>query len=238
MKSLSRVQLLATPWTADYKVPPSMGFSRQEYWGGLPLPSLLSLYTFSFIHFSLYSSCWFVFRFTKCSFLKNLSIFNGRTNCFTILLVPAIYQHESTIGYPSLLNLPQILNVLLSPVSVKPIQRIFHFSYCSVIEFPVFFFNSFHFSVGFSFCSFIETIFSFFPLTYFLLGFWADLKEIFNVLDRSSVFWGCFLLTAFFLMMSHILLFAFQVIFKLCTGPLGYVIETLDFVFDTCWFSF
>ena len=39
VKSLSRVQLLATPWTTAHKAPPSMGFSRQEYWSGLPLPS-------------------------------------------------------------------------------------------------------------------------------------------------------------------------------------------------------
>ena len=39
VKSLSRVQLLATPWTAAYQAPPSMGFSRQEYWNGVPLPS-------------------------------------------------------------------------------------------------------------------------------------------------------------------------------------------------------
>ena len=39
MKSLSRVQLFATPWTATYQAPPSMGFSRQEYWSGVPLPS-------------------------------------------------------------------------------------------------------------------------------------------------------------------------------------------------------
>ena len=36
---LSRVQFLATPWTAGYQAPPSMGFSRQEYWSGVPLPS-------------------------------------------------------------------------------------------------------------------------------------------------------------------------------------------------------
>ena len=36
---LSHVQLLATPWTAAHQAPPSMGFSRQEYWSGLPLPS-------------------------------------------------------------------------------------------------------------------------------------------------------------------------------------------------------
>ena len=35
MKLLSRVQLLATPWTAAHQAPPSMGFSRQEYWSGL-----------------------------------------------------------------------------------------------------------------------------------------------------------------------------------------------------------
>ena len=39
VKALSRVQLLATPWTVAYQAPLSMGFSRQEYWGGVPLPS-------------------------------------------------------------------------------------------------------------------------------------------------------------------------------------------------------
>ena len=38
-KSLGHVQLSATPWTAAYQAPPSMEFSRQEYWSGLPLPS-------------------------------------------------------------------------------------------------------------------------------------------------------------------------------------------------------
>jgi len=39
VKSLSHVWFLATPWTAAHQAPPSMGFSRQEYWSGLPLPS-------------------------------------------------------------------------------------------------------------------------------------------------------------------------------------------------------
>ena len=39
VKSLSRVRPSATPWTAAYQSPPSMGFSRQEYWSGVPLPS-------------------------------------------------------------------------------------------------------------------------------------------------------------------------------------------------------
>ena len=39
VKSLSCVQLFATPWTVAYQAPLSMGFSRQEYWSGLPFPS-------------------------------------------------------------------------------------------------------------------------------------------------------------------------------------------------------
>ena len=41
VKSFSRVQLLVTPWTAAHQAPPSMGFSRQEYWSGVPSPSLM-----------------------------------------------------------------------------------------------------------------------------------------------------------------------------------------------------
>jgi len=44
VKSLSRFQLFATPWTAAYQAPPSMGFSRQEYWSGVPLPSPQFIY--------------------------------------------------------------------------------------------------------------------------------------------------------------------------------------------------
>ena len=39
LSRFSRVRLLATPWTADHQAHPSMGFSRQEYWSGVPLPS-------------------------------------------------------------------------------------------------------------------------------------------------------------------------------------------------------
>ena len=39
LSCFSRVRLCATPWTAAYQAPPSMGFSRQEYWSGVPLPS-------------------------------------------------------------------------------------------------------------------------------------------------------------------------------------------------------
>ena len=40
LSCFSHVRLCATPWTTAYQAPPSMGFSRQEYWSGVPLPSL------------------------------------------------------------------------------------------------------------------------------------------------------------------------------------------------------
>ena len=46
VKPLSRAQLLATPWTAAYQAPPSMGFSRQEYWSGVPLIKLYRTHVF------------------------------------------------------------------------------------------------------------------------------------------------------------------------------------------------
>ena len=46
VKSLSHIWLSATPWTAAYQTPPSMGFSRQEYWSGVPLPSLVYIYIY------------------------------------------------------------------------------------------------------------------------------------------------------------------------------------------------
>ena len=48
VKSLSHIRLLATPWTPAYQAPPSMGFSRQKYWNGAPLPT-----TFKWLHLTL-----------------------------------------------------------------------------------------------------------------------------------------------------------------------------------------
>ena len=48
VKSPSHVRLLETPWTAAFQAPPSMGFSRQEYWSGVPLPSPIICITYLF----------------------------------------------------------------------------------------------------------------------------------------------------------------------------------------------
>ena len=70
VKLLSCVRLPETPWIAAYQAPPSMGFSRQEYWSGVPLPSPVSCTIGSQILFSLdnsYSlSC---FIFLPCTYL-------------------------------------------------------------------------------------------------------------------------------------------------------------------------
>ena len=52
VKSLSRVRLFSTPWTSAYQSPPSMGFSRQEYWSGMPLPSPLWCLAFFIVQLS------------------------------------------------------------------------------------------------------------------------------------------------------------------------------------------
>ena len=61
-KSLSCVRLFVTPWTAAYQAPPSMGFSRQEYWSGVPSPSpaiVMSMIICLFYHP-------FICSFVKC----------------------------------------------------------------------------------------------------------------------------------------------------------------------------
>ena len=57
MKSLSRVRLFATPWTAAYQAPLSMGLSRQDYWSGVPLPSLNIWSTYPLIIILVFFVC-------------------------------------------------------------------------------------------------------------------------------------------------------------------------------------
>ena len=70
VKSLSRVRLFTTPWTAAYQAPPSMGFSRQEYWSGVPSPSPENMPMFTLSLFLLKkkmaSTPFFVERYLEC----------------------------------------------------------------------------------------------------------------------------------------------------------------------------
>ena len=84
VKSLSCAQLLVTPWTAAYQAPPSTGFSRQEYWSGVPLPSpcihiKIHKYPYVYIFFKLYIhiTCNSILRLKK--FFPSFSIFHAYT---------------------------------------------------------------------------------------------------------------------------------------------------------------
>ena len=92
VKSLSRVRLFETPWTAAYKAPPSMGFSRQEYWSGVPLPSpgwflLISLTVSSsrLLQHSLLSAV-----SVSKSLLKHFSLLQSSPFCPQLHLIVAV----------------------------------------------------------------------------------------------------------------------------------------------------
>ena len=88
VKSLSRVRLLVTPWTAAYQAPPSMGFSRQENWSGAPLPS--PLLSYSYIHICNTYIC--VYIHTFCSILC-LCFFN--ILCFALMFKKISYCQDN-----------------------------------------------------------------------------------------------------------------------------------------------
>ena len=68
VKLLSRVRLLATPWTEAHQAPPSMGFSRQECWSGVPLPSpAIALAVFNYPNWEVQKS---IYQFLNCNWLR------------------------------------------------------------------------------------------------------------------------------------------------------------------------
>ena len=87
-KSLSRARPSATPWTAAYQAPPSWGFSRQEYWSGLPLPSPV-IYLGIVYYFWLYlhnKICLYLFMYFS-NFCAFHSLFRSRFLSGTFFLV-------------------------------------------------------------------------------------------------------------------------------------------------------
>ena len=72
VKSLSRVPLFATPWTVAYQAPPSMGFSRQEYWSGVPFLTL---------NCSVWFLAYTVTRFTRYGVFLSYSMLSINKAC-------------------------------------------------------------------------------------------------------------------------------------------------------------
>ena len=102
VKSLSHVRLLATPWTAAYQVPPSVGFSRQEYWSGVPLPSPNSLLS------HLFSFNWkYIWSFKDFFFLGKW--LKGLNNKLILLQNKNLYYESDYMKSRSMINNVPIL---------------------------------------------------------------------------------------------------------------------------------
>ena len=87
LSRFSHVRLFATPWTAAYQAPPSMGFSRQEYWSGLPLPSLSTSWAWLFLtSLGLSPLGCFLWTWGK---MRVIARFTANT-CLLVLLQPLI----------------------------------------------------------------------------------------------------------------------------------------------------
>jgi len=92
VKSLSHVWLLATPWTAAYQAPPPMGFSRQEYWSGVPLPSPImlsrSIHIAANSTISFFFNGWVIFHHIYMYHIFFIySSVDGHLGCFHVLSI-------------------------------------------------------------------------------------------------------------------------------------------------------
>ena len=128
VKSLSRVWLFTTPWTAAYQAPPSMGFSRQEYWSRVPLPSSIWwIYVYnknvsnyvvvqSLSHVWIFATPWTAACQASLSFTISLSLLklistesmmpsNHLILCHPLLLLPSIFPSIRVFSHESALHI-------------------------------------------------------------------------------------------------------------------------------------
>ena len=109
VKSRSRVRLFTTPWTAAHQTPPSMGFSRQEDWSGVPLPSPSSCSLF--LSLNAHEIC--IFTFKSCfhqARLRELLLLVTKYNMLLLNIVFYILPWIFFLTYLLLFNLQFLLN--------------------------------------------------------------------------------------------------------------------------------
>ena len=94
--SLSRIRLFATPWTVAYQAPPSMGFPRQEYWSGLPLPSPVCDISYVYIFFSPFLPPHILLGFQKC---LSFMIICMALNNIPMFSPPSLRNKTASINY-------------------------------------------------------------------------------------------------------------------------------------------
>ena len=99
VKSLSCVWLLATPWTAAHQAPPSVGFSRQQYWSGVPLPSPVCMYIFP--QSSNHDVCSFIFWIALNFMFYKSWIFTSSCHrwCSNSVMLKFYMKADDLIGY-------------------------------------------------------------------------------------------------------------------------------------------
>ena len=120
VKLLSCVWLLATPWTAAHQAPLSMGFARQEYWSGVPLPSLMTtpsdlVFCCSnwYLHPFLFFLYFVAFLFSSCFLLASSdSAFPPGFLCLPSLLQMANSAHGNMGIFPKRLWLAQVVTII------------------------------------------------------------------------------------------------------------------------------
>ena len=107
VKSLSRVQLFETSWTAAYQAPLPMGFSRQEYWSGLPLPSpIQSYYILNFdqslqiLNLPRPDLTYPAQAFRLCKYLPLISYFEILSLCQDAVLAHCYKSSNTKFNYP------------------------------------------------------------------------------------------------------------------------------------------
>ena len=128
VKSLSFVWLLATPWTAVYQAPPPMGFSRQEYWSGVPLSSPMEYISFrsvqSLSRVRLFATPWIAAR------QASLSITNSRSSLKLMSIqsvMPSSHLNHLSSPSPPALNPSQHQSLLQWVNSLHEVAKVLEF---------------------------------------------------------------------------------------------------------------
>ena len=133
-KSLSRVRLLATPWIAAYQAPPSMGFSKQEYWSGVPLPSPIQVILLAIWQLLPYQCFWRPMKWRKPTSQKkkNQHGVDGRNETRLPYRYCALGGHRRTSRAQRILSTCWICSLCEHSSSCIPLPMHFSTHYTSI----------------------------------------------------------------------------------------------------------
>ena len=131
VKLLSRARLLATPWIAAHQAPPSMGFSRQEYWSGVPLPSPISIARECYLSYGEIRICFLLFRAGRGSLLLIITLVSlfGKDFCLFTIIFDYI-QSSSLFSWDAFCNWDLFSKLFFLNWRIKIIFKIFSFCPC------------------------------------------------------------------------------------------------------------